>query len=105
MIREYEYLPTPRTPHVTILTITDTFAGCASKKNILFLFQVKARHLTRFPLDPETVVAAGETTVGLGAHRAHPEPLLDAKVASKYDELRNLETLDISLDNYFIGLH
>ncbi|CAH0406991.1 unnamed protein product [Chilo suppressalis] len=62
--------------------------------------QIKIRHVSRIPL--ESGVAATDTT--LPSHRSHPEPLLDFKVSSHYEELQNSETLDISLNDYLSSL-
>lgn len=59
------------------------------------------RHTSRIPPDPEPV-PEGNTA---GPQRTHPEPTLDSLAALKYDELRSLESLDISINDYLLGLH
>lgn len=62
-----------------------------------FVFlQIKLRHLTRFPSDP----AVSSEVPTSWPQRSHPEPSIDSLAALKYEELRNLELLDINLDDY-----
>ncbi|XP_059046473.1 cytoplasmic dynein 2 light intermediate chain 1 [Achroia grisella] len=62
--------------------------------------EIKLRHLSRIP--PEAHVEV--TEVVKAPRHTHPEPVLDAKVTLKYEELRNLPTLDISIDDYLVGI-
>ncbi|CAG9785573.1 unnamed protein product [Diatraea saccharalis] len=62
--------------------------------------QIKVRHLSRLP--PESGIAAPDAT--LPSHRSYPEPVLDSKIASHYEELKNSESFDISLHDYLIDL-
>ncbi|XP_053613055.1 cytoplasmic dynein 2 light intermediate chain 1 [Plodia interpunctella] len=64
--------------------------------------EVKMRHLSRIPLQPE--VTETDVDSGLKLMRSHPETAIDVKVALKYEELRNLTSLDISIDDYLAGI-
>ncbi|XP_028161288.1 cytoplasmic dynein 2 light intermediate chain 1 [Ostrinia furnacalis] len=64
------------------------------------LEQVKAQLLSRISFDTE-LPPLSEGTVGI--QQAHLESSLDAKVAMKFEELRNLDTLDISLGDYLLN--
>ena len=61
----------------------------------IWSFQVKIRHLTRIP--PNTVSSVSDTSASAQMH-AHPEAALDSLITLKYNELRNMESLDISID-------
>ncbi|CAH2108255.1 unnamed protein product [Euphydryas editha] len=62
------------------------------------LEQVKLRHLSR--ITPETEMKLEVTPL----HSSHPEPILDSLVALKYEELRNMESYDPSIDDQLILL-
>ncbi|KAM3964173.1 cytoplasmic dynein 2 light intermediate chain 1 [Aphomia sociella] len=62
--------------------------------------QIKIHHLARIPPDAQAAV----TDVIVAPRHAHHEPALDSKIALKYEELRNLPTLDVSIDDYLIGI-
>ncbi|XP_060803914.1 cytoplasmic dynein 2 light intermediate chain 1 [Amyelois transitella] len=64
--------------------------------------QVKMRHLSRIPLQQE--VEEVKLEPGLKLPRSHPEPALDAKIASKYEELRHYSSVDISIGDYLAGI-
>lgn len=63
--------------------------------------QVKIRHVSRIP--PAAVSAASNTPTFAQLH-AHPEATVDSLVALKYNELRNTESLDISID-YLLSIN
>ncbi|XP_049868131.1 cytoplasmic dynein 2 light intermediate chain 1 [Pectinophora gossypiella] len=65
------------------------------------LEQVKARHISRIASEPDLLAEATSTTL----QRSHPEPVLDSLAALKYDELRNLEFQDISVNEYLRAMH
>ncbi|KAI5638857.1 cytoplasmic dynein 2 light intermediate chain 1 [Phthorimaea operculella] len=65
------------------------------------LEQVKARHISRIASDADIP----PEDASLGIQRSHPEPALDSLAALKYEELRNLDSLDISVDDYLLGIH
>lgn len=67
---------------------------------VCVLLQIKLRHLTRFPSDPEV----SSEVPASWPQRSHPEPSVDSLAAVKYEELRNLELLDINLDD-FLRVH
>lgn len=71
-------------------------------QTIFFLLQLKIKHLTRIPPEPITAGATLETSDQM---TAHPEPSLDKLAAFKYEELRNLESLDICIDDYLFGVN
>lgn len=62
----------------------------------LVFLQIKLRHLTRFPSDPEL---SSEVPASC-PQSSHPEPSIDSLVALKYGELRNLDLLDNTLNDY-----
>ncbi|CAB3223565.1 unnamed protein product [Arctia plantaginis] len=62
--------------------------------------QVKMRHLSRIPSNETNI----ENTPVATQQHAHPETSLDSLLASKYNELRNMESLDISID-YLLSLN
>ncbi|XP_050347215.1 cytoplasmic dynein 2 light intermediate chain 1 [Nymphalis io] len=62
------------------------------------LDHVKARHLSR--ITSETEIKQEVKSI----QRSHPEPILDSLVALKYEELRNMESFDPSIDDYLILL-
>ncbi|KOB67113.1 Uncharacterized protein OBRU01_20374 [Operophtera brumata] len=63
---------------------------------------LKVRHLSRIP--PEPVVPDSTATVGTQlSARTHPEPTLDKVAALKYEELRRMESLDVSIDEYLLN--
>lgn len=52
------------------------------------------RHLSRVPPNETNIVNTPTAT----QQHVHPEASLDSLLASKYNELRNMESLDISVD-------
>uniref|UniRef100_A0A2A4IS59 Dynein light intermediate chain n=1 Tax=Heliothis virescens TaxID=7102 RepID=A0A2A4IS59_HELVI len=64
------------------------------------LEQVKMRHTSRIP--PITVSSETNTSAAVQQH-AHPEAALDSLIALKYNELRNMESLDIPIDYLLIN--
>ncbi|KAL4715535.1 hypothetical protein ACJJTC_009161 [Scirpophaga incertulas] len=64
------------------------------------LEQIKARHLAR--IQTESGVAPVDELVL--PQITHAEPVLDSKVTSIYDNLKNNEFLDISITDYLSGL-
>ncbi|XP_026752227.2 cytoplasmic dynein 2 light intermediate chain 1 [Galleria mellonella] len=64
------------------------------------LEQIKMRHLSRISPEAEVPVTDVITT----PRHTHPESVLDTKVALKYEELRSLPALDISIDDYLVGI-
>nr|XP_026501507.1 cytoplasmic dynein 2 light intermediate chain 1 [Vanessa tameamea] len=62
------------------------------------LEHIKARHLSR--ISSETEIQLEVKTI----QRSHPEPILDSLAALKYEELRNMESYDPSIDDYLILL-
>lgn len=66
------------------------------KTNDFICLQLKIRHFSQIP--PELDVSETNRIIGTQlAVQTHPEPTLDKIVALKYEELRNLESLDISM--------
>ncbi|CAH1646682.1 unnamed protein product [Spodoptera littoralis] len=62
--------------------------------------QVKVRHMSRIP--PNAVSSNSPTVMSSQMH-GYPEATLDSVVAFKYNELRNMESLDIPID-YLLSL-
>ncbi|XP_075974118.1 cytoplasmic dynein 2 light intermediate chain 1 [Anticarsia gemmatalis] len=56
--------------------------------------QVKIRHLSKIP---PNVPSTENISTDMQQH-AHPEAALDSIVVSKYNELRNMDSLDVSID-------
>ncbi|XP_013142796.1 PREDICTED: cytoplasmic dynein 2 light intermediate chain 1 [Papilio polytes] len=61
--------------------------------------QVKMRHVARIPLEVE----AKEIT-NFELQRSHPEPILDSLAALKYEDIRNMELFDPSINDYLMCL-
>lgn len=56
------------------------------------------RHVMRIPLEVETNETAAEL------QRNHPEPILDSLVALKFEDLRNMDSYDPSINDYLMCL-
>ncbi|XP_021183564.3 cytoplasmic dynein 2 light intermediate chain 1 [Helicoverpa armigera] len=63
--------------------------------------QVKIRHTSRIP---PIAVSSDTNTAGSVQKHAHPEAALDSLIDLKYNELRNMESLDISID-YLLSIN
>ncbi|KAF9418695.1 hypothetical protein HW555_004523 [Spodoptera exigua] len=64
--------------------------------------QVKVRHMSRIPPNAESSISNSHTVSS--QMNAHPEAPLDSLVVLKYNELRNMESLDIPID-YLLSLN
>lgn len=64
------------------------------------VLQIKARHQARIAPEAE---AAADTTVAK-PQLTHPELVLDTLASAKYEELRNMEAFNASVNDYLLAL-